>query len=164
MIPQIQKNIFIYKFLNGLSPVGFNKYTISYVSFYPREKKEYFGVIDSGGFREKLEGKIVIKSWKELPSKFPLCILGDYSISPISFSGIIMIDNANALDNPAKHIPKIISEFKNRSTVLLNQFHGTHGRVFWENAYESINIDSVESFNQALKLLKNEHVEMKKTG
>lgn len=153
MLQQIQKNIFIYKFLSGLTPVGFSKYTISYVSFKPKENKPYFGKIENGSLQEKLEGKIVIKAWKELPVKFQMCILGDYSLTPGTFSGIIMIDNSQALDNPEKYIPKIITAFKNRSTLLLNQFHGTHGRVFWENAFESLKIDSVESFNQALNML-----------
>jgi hypothetical protein len=154
MLQPIQKNIFIYKFLNGLTPVGFSQYTICYVSFKPKEAKGYFGKYENNEFREKLEGKIVIKSWKELPIKFPICILGDYSITPDSFSGIIMIDNSQALDNPKKYIPKILAAFKNRSTILLNQFHGKHGRVFWENSYEEIKIDSVESFNRTLNLLK----------
>ncbi|MBN8586215.1 MAG: hypothetical protein J0M37_14085 [Ignavibacteria bacterium] len=157
MLQTVQKNIFIYKFLSGLTPVGFSKYTLCYVSFKPRAGSGYFGVAEGDEFREKLEGKIVIKAWKELPGKFPICILGDYSITPDTFSGIIMIDNSQALDNPKKYIPKILSAFKNRSTLLLNQFHGTHGRVFWENAYDEITIDSVESFNKALNLLKKEN-------
>lgn len=156
MLQQIQKNIFIYKFLSGLTPVGFNKYTISYVSFKPKENKDFFGIIENETLKEKLEGKIVVKAWKELSSKFHMCILGDYSLTPNSFSGIIMIDNSQALENPGKYIPRIISAFKNRSTLLLNQFHGTHGRIFWENSFESINIDNVESFNRALTLLKGE--------
>lgn len=155
MIPQVQKNIFVYKFLSGLSPVGFSKYTISYLSFTPKVPAAYFGRYENGELKEKLEGKIVVKAWKELPSKFPVCILGDYSITPDSFSGIMMIDNSQAIENPGKYIPRILSEFKSRSTKLLNQFHGTHGRVFWNNAFESISIDSVESFNRALNLLKN---------
>lgn len=154
MLQQIQKNIFIYKFLSGLTPVGFSKYTICYVSFKPKETVGYFGKIENDQLQEKLEGKIVIKAWKELSTKFNMCILGDYSLTPDSFSGIIMIDNSQAMDNPKKYIPKIITAFKNRSTLLLNQFHGTHGRIFWENSFESINIDSVESFNRALSLLK----------
>jgi hypothetical protein len=155
MQQQIQKNIFIYKFLSGLSPVGFSKYTISYISFKPKEAiEDCFGKIENDSLKEKLEGKIVVKAWKELPSRFKMCILGDFSLTPDTFSGIVMVDNSQALDNPEKYIPRIITSFKNRSTLLLNQFHGTHGRVFWENSYESINIDNVESFNRALKLLK----------
>lgn len=154
MLQQIQKNLFIYKFLSGLTPVGFSKYTISYVSFKPKELNDYFGKAENGMLQEKLEGKIVIKTWKELQSKFQMCILGDYTLTPNSFSGIMMVDNSQALENPEKYIPKMITAFKNRSTLLLNQFHGTHGRIFWENAFESIKINSVESFNHALKLLK----------
>lgn len=151
---QIQKNIFIYKFLSGLTPVGFSKYTISYISFSPRASMPQFCNYVNGMVQEKLEGKIVVKAWKELPSKFQMCILGDYSLTKDKFSGIIMIDNSQTLENPEKYIPKILTSFKNRSTLLLNQFHGTHGRVFWENAYESLKIDSVESFNEALNLLR----------
>ena len=154
MQAQAQKNVFIYKFLSGLSPEGFSNYTICYVTFRSKETKNYFGTYENDELKEKLEGKIVIKSWKELPSKFPLCILGDYSLSPDEFSGIIMIDNSHVLDNPGKYIPKILTAFKNRSTLLLNQFHGTHGRVFWENSYEQITINSVESFSRTLLLLK----------
>ncbi|HAX49289.1 MAG TPA: hypothetical protein PK605_15445 [Ignavibacteria bacterium] len=157
MLQTVQKNIFIYKFLSGLSPVGFSKYTICYVSFKPKLENSYFGVLEGSDFREKLEGKIVIKAWKELPERYPVCILGDYSITPDTFSGIVMIDNSQALDNPRKYIPKILGAFKNRSTLLLNQFHGTHGRIFWKNSYDEITIDSVESFNRALHLLKKEN-------
>ena len=156
MQQQVQKNIFIYKFLNGLSSVGFSKYTICYVSFRAKEAKSYFGNYRNEEFNEKMEGRIVVKSWKELQSKFPICILGDYAIAPDQFSGIIMIDNSQAMDHPDKYIPRILTAFKNRSTLLLNQFHGTHGRVFWENRYDEIKIDSVESFNKALGLLKEE--------
>ncbi len=156
MLPQVQKNIFIYKFLNGLSPVGFSHYTICYVSFSSKEANGNFGSYRNNEFHEKLEGKIVIKSWKELPLKFPICILGDYSITENAFSGIVMIDNSQMLDNPSKYIPKILAAFKNRSTTLLNQFHGKHGRVFWENSYKEIKINSIESFHKALKLLKAE--------
>lgn len=151
---QAHKNIFIYKFLNGLSSVGFSKYTICCVTFRAKEPKNHFGTWSGEELQEKLEGRITVKAWKELPAKFPVCILGDHSLLPDEFSGIIMIDNSQALDNPGKYIPKIIAEFKNRSTRLLNQFHGTHGRVFWENSYEEIKIDSVESFNRTMLLLK----------
>ncbi len=154
MQQQIQKNIFIYKFLSGMTPRGFSNYTICYVSFKPLEKKSYFGRLENENFVERLEGKIVEKSWKELPARFPVCILGDHSISPDSFSGILMIDDSRSLENPEKYIPRILASFKERSTKLLNQFHGKHGRVFWENSYEQMKINSVESFNKALKLLK----------
>jgi hypothetical protein len=154
MMPQVQKNIFIYNFISGLSPLGSIKYTIYYVTFAPRDKRSHFGLMDGGAMREKLEGKIVIKSWKELPSKFPMCILGDYHLSPDSFSGIIMLDDSRADDRPEKHFPKILAEFKNRSTLLLNQFHGAHGRIFWENSYESFKIDSFEAYGKTLELLR----------
>ena len=159
MIPQVQKNIFVYNFLNGLSRVGYSNYTICYVSFKARYKNDHFCTYVNGNenheMKENIEGKIVVKSWKEIPAKFPACYLGDYSLKPDTFSGIVMIDNSQALGNPGKYIPKIMTAFKNRSTLLLNQFHSTHGRVFWKNSYEHINIDDADSFNSAVRLLRN---------
>jgi hypothetical protein len=154
MLPQTQKNIFIYKFLNGLSPVRFSNYSVYYTSFSTRDKRGHFGMMDGNILREKLEGKIVIKSWKELPSKFPNCILGDYCLTPDTFSGIIMIDETGSPGGAEKQFPRILTSFKNRSTLLLNQFHGTHGRIFWENSYDSIKIDSFESYGKTLELLR----------
>jgi hypothetical protein len=58
------------------------------------------------------------------------------------------------LDNPRKFIPKALTSFKNRSTVLLNQFHGTHGRVFWKNNYDEKFIEDITDLREVLTELK----------
>jgi hypothetical protein len=141
--------------LKELTDLYFDNFAISYVSFEPVEKKEYFGNVIDGSFKEKLEGKIVIKAWKELPVQFKNCILGDYMLSPNGFCGIIMIDNRMSWENSRKFIPRILTSFKNRSTKLLNQFHGKHGRVFWENNYFEGIIENVEDLKQALDNINN---------
>ncbi|MCI0448469.1 MAG: hypothetical protein L0Y79_01635 [Chlorobi bacterium] len=158
MLRQIQKNIFIYKFLTGLTPVGFTKFTISHVTFNPKENDISLGTAAGERFIEKLEGKIVIKAWKEIEKNFPYCVLGDYSLKTNSFSGIIMVDNEQVLDNPRKFIPKALTSFKNRSTLLLNQFHGTHGRVFWANNYQETFIEDIHDLKEALSELKVSYV------
>ena len=120
----------------------------------PIEKNFYFGNMMNDTMFAKLEGKIVEKAWKELPQIFQNCILGDYSIRPNEFCGIIMIDNRQSNENTRKYIPKILTAFKNRSTKLLNQFHGTHGRVFWENNYNEVVIDNIEDLRMALDNIK----------
>lgn len=151
----INKNIFVYKFLSGLTPVGISKYCIYYVSFTPKNSQgDVFGFYNKGKFQEKLEGRIVIKAWKELASKFPICILGDYALAANKFSGIIMLDNWNETLNMNKYLPKILGYFKMRSSKLLNQFHGTHSKIFWENGYEEIKIDCIDTFNNAIEKLR----------
>jgi hypothetical protein len=154
MLRQIQKNIFIYKFLTGLTPIGFTKFTMSLIKFEPIERGSVFGTASGEMIIEKLEGKIVIKAWKEIEKNFTYCILSDYALKPDSFSGIIMIDNSQVLDNPRKFIPKALTSFKNRSTLLLNQFHGTHGRVFWENNYQETFIEDISDLREVLNHLK----------
>ena len=158
MLRQIQKNIFIYKFLTGLTPIGFTKFTMSYITFDPNEIGSVFGTASGKMIIEKLEGKIVIKAWKEIEKNFPYCILGDCALRPDSFSGIIMVDNEQVLDNPRKFIPKALTSFKNRSTLLLNQFHGTHGRVFWENNYQENFIEDIYDLKDALNELKVSYI------
>lgn len=149
--PKIFQPVFpSYFSLRELTDLYFDNFAISFVSFYAKEKKDYFGEIKNGKFFEKLEGKITIKAWKELPSLFDNCLLGDFKLSENELSGIIMIDNRKSWENSRKFIPKIISSFKSRSTKLLNQFHGAHGRIFWENNYSEGIIENVEDLKQGL--------------
>jgi hypothetical protein len=111
--------------------------------------------LNGHGFKEKLEGKIIIKAWKELPQKYPNCILGDYKLTRDTFSGIVMIDKSLASENQTKTYLKLLTYFKNRSTVLMNKLHGKHGRVFWNNNYEEIAIEDIDKLNEVLSYLKN---------
>ncbi len=139
--------------LRELTDLYFDNFAISYVSFIPKEKIEYFGKMIDSKMIERLEGKILIKAWKELPGSFANCMLGDYNLNPDSFSGIIMIDNRLSQENNRKYIPKILTSFKNRSTLLLNQFHGKHGRLFWQNNYNEQIIENIEDLREVLAML-----------
>ena len=154
MIPQVQKSVFIYKLLSSLNNLDYGSSIVRYVIFKARESKSYFGVNTEKGYIEKLEGKIVVKAWKELPQKFPNCILGDYIVKPDSFSGIIMLDKSVPQENQNKYYFKILSYFKNRSTVLMNKLHGTHGRIFWQNNYEEVTVNDVDRLREVLTFLK----------
>ena len=157
MFPQI--NTYYQSFpafisLSELTDLYFDNFAISCVTFTPKEKMEYFGKIVNDRMIEKLEGKILIKAWKELPYSNPNCILGDYELKPGRFTGIIMIDNRLSQENNRKYIPKILTGFKNRSTLLLNQFHGSHGRVFWMNNYKEKIIENIEELKECLAAMK----------
>ena len=144
--------------LRELTDLYFDNFAISYISLSPKERNNYFGNYSNSGLKEKLEGKITVKAWKELPQNFKNCLLGDFKLEPNGFSGIIMIDNRMSWENSRKFIPKIITSFKSRSTKLLNQFHGTHGRVFWENNYSEGMIDNVEDLKQALDRINSGYI------
>ncbi len=149
--PNIFKPVFpSYFSLRELTDLYFDNFAISFVSFEAKEKNDYFGFFADGNLFEKLEGKIVIKAWKELPGLFKNCILGDFKLYPNQFCGIVMIDNRMSWENSRKFVPRILTSFKNRSTKLLNQLHGTHARVFWENNYFEGVIENVQDLKQAL--------------
>jgi len=149
--PRIYRQAFpSYFSLKELTDLYFDNFAISYVTFSSLEKKNYFGNYSDGKLVEKLEGKITVKAWKELPKLYNNCILGDYRLTPNEFCGIIMIDNRAIWENSRKMIPRFLITFKNRSTKLLNQFHGKHGRVFWENNYSEKIIEDVHSLKLAL--------------
>ena len=153
MYPQLKtyhQNFPAYFSLRELTDLYFDNFAISYVTFSPKEKKDFFGKTVNDKMIEKLEGKILLKAWKELPYTFSNCMLGDYELCPGSFSGIIMIDNRLSQENNRKYIPKILTAFKNRSSLLLNQFHGTHGRVFWSNNYRERIIENIEELKDCL--------------
>jgi hypothetical protein len=154
MQPNFQRNILTSYTVRDLTAIYFENYAISCVSLFPIEEKDYFGKCIEGKFYEKLEGKIVIKAWLELPSLFPGCKLGQYGLKENEFSGILTIDNRLSQDNSRKLIPIIISSFKSRSTKLLNQFHGKHGRIFWENNYREFDIENLNDLNNALVSIK----------
>jgi hypothetical protein len=154
--PKIFKPVFpSYFSLRELTDLYFDNFAISFVSFTSREKNYYFGSYYNGKMAEKLEGKIVVKAWKELPTLYKNCILGDFKITANEFCGIIMIDNRMSWKNSRKYIPRILTAFKNRSTKLLNQFHGTHSRVFWENNYFEGVIENVDDLKEALDKINN---------
>jgi hypothetical protein len=136
---------------NDLAAVYFENYALSLVTLTSKESKGYFGEYKDNKFYAKLEAKITEKAWQEIPSLFPAAKLGNYGFSPDSFSSIITIDNRFSKENSIKLIPKIISAFKSRTTILLNKFHGKHGRIFWQNNYDENQIKDLLQLNDALK-------------
>jgi hypothetical protein len=154
MIPLARKNIFITKLLNRLTQHDGGTNIVRYVTFKAREPKGYFGVETAGGFSEKLEGKIIIRAWKEIPSKFPNCMLGDFTLKPDSFSGVLMMNKLISKEKLNKQYITILTYFKNRSTTLMNKLHGTHGRVFWENNYDEVCVSEIDKIRKVLSVFK----------
>jgi hypothetical protein len=153
MIHQIHKNIYIYKLESGINSNEFSSYDIRYLTFRTRLSENILKNENGKSLPEKLEGKIIIKTWKELPEKFPRCKIGEYILRHASFSGILMIDKTVISAHREKVYYKILTYFKNRSTVLINRLHGTHGSIFWHNSFEDISIDDNEKFNEVLSRL-----------
>ena len=136
--------------------VYFENFDVSCVTFFPVKKQNYFGKKVDGKFVENLEGKIVVKAWLELTKLFPEIRIGFYKVKENEFSGMITIDNSRTNDTSNKLLPIILSNFKSRSTKLLNQLHGTHGRIFWENQYKEFSIKDLNDLNIALQEIRTE--------
>lgn len=156
MNPQLKtyNNIPVFKF-NDLAAVYFENYAVSFITITAKEENGYFGKFKDNNFNGKLEARIIEKAWKEIPSLFPYSKLGNYSFSPNSFKAIITIDNRRCSENSSKLIPKIVSAFKSRTTILLNKFHGSHGRIFWQNNFNEIPINDLNRLNESLTKIKN---------
>ena len=154
-MPQIQKPDYSLKLLSRLNNTDYEDSFVRYVSFAALEENSYFGSQTENGFTEKLEGKIVIKSWKEIAVKFPNCVLGEYLLKPDSFSGIVMLNKSLSDENRTKTYLRLLTYFKNRSTLLINKLHGTHGRIFWKNNYEETIVNDVNKLNEVIAFLKN---------
>ncbi|RPI14763.1 MAG: hypothetical protein EHM58_15715 [Ignavibacteriae bacterium] len=150
---EYKKNKSIFFSFKKLSTVFFENYTVSYISLKAKEKNNYFGSFKDNKFNPKLEAKITEKIWKEIPSNFIEAKLGNYSFTENSFSAIVTIDCRVSEEATKKLMPKIIASFKARSTILLNQLHGKHGRVFWENCYKEEAISDLKQLNEVLKRL-----------
>ena len=154
MLADVKRNTVTTFTVQNSPTVYFENFMISCITLYPIEKKNYFGNNINGKFHEKLEGKILIKAWLELPKLFPECKLGFYSVKENEFSGMITIDDSSN-QNSKKLLPIILSSFKARSTKLLNQLHGTHGRIFWKNNYQEFSIKDLNDLNTALLKIRN---------
>lgn len=151
MQPKLQRNVIIPYQLKGVTPIFFENYSISCVSISAKEKINNFMMVNGGKPTLRVEGKIVEKTWKELPSLFPGCILGNYALKSDEIIGIISIDNSSSSENSGRLMPKILCAFKARSTKLLNLYHSSHGRVFWENNFRE---HPITNFNELRKVLK----------
>lgn len=130
-------------------------YKIYFISVSTREKKNFFGSYKDKNFKDKTEGKILVKVWKELNLKFPFCILGDYRLTPNEFYGLLIFEQSEHLPALEKTIPKLIACFKARAARLLNLMHGNHNRIIWNNNYINISIDWLSELQIALEFLNN---------
>lgn len=154
MQPEYKNRKQIYFSLNDLTTVFFENYTVTNITLTAKERKNYFGNFKEDVFIPKLEARITEKAWKEIPVNFSEVKLSNYYFSEDSFSAIVTVDCSKSDENAKKILPKIIASFKARSTILLNQFHGTHGRIFWENAYEEQTINDLNQLSDVLNRMK----------
>lgn len=130
-------------------------YEIHYIAIRTREKKNFFGKFDESGFKEKHEGQNVVRAWKEIPTKFPACFLGDYRMYPNEFHGILIFDVKNVLVPVEKMTPVIIGAFKSRAAKLLSLIGGINNRVVWQSNYIDVRLDYMSQMQDALMFLSN---------
>jgi len=152
MLANTERNNNKYTSLRELTAVYFENFLVTSIKLVSRERKDYFGSIIEGKFVEKLEAKIVLKAWQEIPSLYKNCSLGNFGVSRNDFTGILKIDSRLSDETSFKYVPTIISTFKARSTKLLNQLHGAHSRIFWENGYVE---NPIENLNDLSEILNN---------
>ncbi len=139
--------------LRELTDLYFDYYHISFLTFTAIEKCDRFGKKIFTSFVPRLEGRLCEKAWKELPVHFQHCLVGDHKIKPYEFQAFLIIDKFHSEELAAKYVPKILASFKSRSTKLLNQYMGTHGKAFWENSYSENVIAGLDELEEALETI-----------
>lgn len=144
----------IYYSFDELTALFFENFSVSSITLAAKEKNDYFGNFKDNIFIPKLEARITEKAWKEVTTNFNGVKLGNYGFTEDTFTGIVTVDCRIIAENTKKFLPKVIASFKARSTILLNQFHGKHGRVFWENCFKEEPISDLNELNEVLKKIK----------
>lgn len=157
MLPNTERNNNKISSLKELTTVYFENYLVTSIRLISRERNNYFGTFIDGKFKESLEAKIVLKAWQEIPSQFNNSELGNYGVTQNDFMGILKIETGITEETSTKYIPTIIGSFKSRSTKLLNQLHGKHSRVFWENGYIESPIENLNDLSEILNCI-NSHM------
>jgi hypothetical protein len=128
-------------------------------------QEHLFGFQTQGKMHENTEARIASKVWLELPFEFHNVKLLYYDILPDEFVAVIEVDHIAG--NPSEISYKkngkwkrqaesklkkerckilatsLISRFKSRTCLLLNQLHSKPGRLIWENNYEETDLAEI---------------------
>ncbi|MGE3063189.1 MAG: hypothetical protein AB7T10_06095 [bacterium] len=64
-----------------------------FITIYTKNRKEYFGRIESAGMHLNEMGKIVRNNWLEIPCYFDNARIDEYIVMPNHLHGIIMLDD-----------------------------------------------------------------------
>jgi hypothetical protein len=120
---------------------------IFYVIIKASEKKNSFAVTNGRETYEKCDGMILRKVWKSLSGYSNNCELKDCDIRCDEFHGVVLIDKTA---NVERILTKVISEFKSRSTTLINNYRGTFGKPIWENVFR---LDSIRNYTDLFNII-----------
>jgi len=143
-----------------------------FVTIIAHQRACLFGEIIRGEMHISSFGRIVIKEWEKLPSRFPMVGLDLMVLMPNHFHGIIMVlpeidtamnGNNTDLDLILKHrssmggnreefgqpipnsIPTVIRSFKAAVSLRINTIRGTQSGLVWQrNYYERVIRDEME--------------------
>ncbi len=135
-----------------------------------------FGEVVGEQMFENRFGKIVRRSWRELPNHYPYLVLDSFIVMPNHIHGIIVLKdsykggsfynvNSNADDGQTRPygftghgLPEIVRAFKSFSARRINQIRHMPGVVVWQrNYYERIIRDEKEWDQTRLYIIENPH-------
>ena len=118
-----------------------------FVTICMHKNKEIFGSVFNYEVILKPVGKIVRRSWFELPKRFPSVVPHDFVVMPNHFHGILQIVGALPRRGAANSAPTlmrpslslIVRALKSQSAIEINRLSGRRGERVWQrNYYEHI--------------------------
>ncbi|WP_455638391.1 transposase [Parabacteroides sp.] len=127
-----------------LQGYDYSREGLYFVTICVQNRLNIFGEITNGEMKLNEKGKVVEKTWLDLPNHNPNIILDIFCIMPNHFHGIIEITGSvGAGSKPAQNSPnhslsEILRQFKTFSSRRINQLSGKQGSVWQRNYYEHI--------------------------
>jgi len=125
-----------------------------FITFVTLDRQNLLGTIRDGKFQSSKRGKIVERTWFDLPRYFPNLQLDAFQLMPDHVHCImILVDPklSGVLPGKAKGIPQVVQAFKGMSARKINRVFGTPGQAVWQRGYNDRVIRSereLEKFRQ----------------
>jgi putative transposase len=130
-----------------------------FVTICTHNRQPTLGEIRSGIMGMNESGSLVAETWQWLSKQYPYVQLGEWTVMPNHFHGILIITDRSGGSRPAlrrrlrrgetaptKPLGRLVGAFKTVSTKRINEFHKTLGEVFWQRSYFDHVIRSENSF------------------
>ncbi len=135
-----------------LTNFNYSSTNMYFITVCTHERKNLFGEIVKAEMELNWKGKIVEKTWLNLPQYYPNTVLDKFIVIPNHFHGLIsifekvgdefnssrnIIDRADLKPVPTKQhgLSEVIRGFKSFSTRKINKTNNSPGAKLWQRSF-----------------------------
>lgn len=104
-----------------------------FVTLCTHNRECLFGEILDDVLQLNESGRVLQKTWEDLPNHYHHVELDAWIIMPNHVHGVIILTPAST--NTRHGLPEIIRALKSFSSRHINKMHGTPGRAIWQRNY-----------------------------